>query len=195
MNENVYVEGLNLVCGGLLLSAVLILWRRELAAIIRLLAIQGLLLAALAALLGRHERSSEVIAVAAGILILKAVALPAVLRRVLRDTSEVRDSEPLVNVAASLLAAALLTLAAYALSRPLVALAPSPAIQALPVGMALVLLGFFAMVTRRRALSQIVGFLILDNGISATALLATAGVPLIVELSVSLDLLLVVLVL
>jgi hydrogenase-4 component E len=195
MSENVYVEGLNLVCGGLLLSAVLILWRRELAAILRLLAVQGFLLAALAALLGAHQHSTELITVAVGILILKAVALPTVLRRVLRDTSEVRESEPLVNVAASLLAAALLTLAAYASSRPLVALAASPATQALPVGVALVFLGFFAMVTRRRALSQIVGFLILDNGIAATAFLATAGVPLIVELGVSLDLLLVVLVL
>lgn len=195
MNENVYVEGLNLVCGGLLLSAVLILWRRELAAIVRLLAVQGFLVAALAALLGAHEHSNELILVAAGIFILKAVALPTVLRRVLRGPSEARESEPLVNVAASLLAAALLTLTAYAVSRPLVALAPSPATQALPVGIAMVFLGFLVMVTRRRALSQIVGFLILDNGIAVTAFLATAGVPLIVELGVSLDLLLVVLVL
>ena len=55
--------------------------------------------------------------------------------------------------------------------------------------------GFVTQVTRRRALSQVVGFLLLDNGIAATAFLATAGVPLIVELGVSLDLLLVVLVL
>jgi hydrogenase-4 component E len=121
--------------------------------------------------------------------------LPAVLRRVLRESGETRDAEPLVNVAASLLSAALLTLLAYAVSRPLVALAPSPATHALPVGLAMVFLGFFVLVTRRRALSQVVGFLLLDNGIAATAFLATAGVPLIVELGVSLDLLLVVLVL
>ena len=59
----------------------------------------------------------------------------------------------------------------------------------------MVLLGFFVLVTRRRALSQVVGFLLLDNGIAATAFLVTAGVPLIVELGVSMDLLLVVLVL
>jgi len=195
MNENVYVEGLNLVCGGLLLSAVLILWRRELSAIVRLLALQGGLLTVLAALLGIHERNGDLLLVAAGVLVLKVIGLPAVLRRVLQTTTEDRESEPLVNVTASLLAAALITLAAYALSRPLVALAPSPATQALPVGIAMVFLGFFVMITRRRALSQIVGFLILDNGISATAFLAAAGVPLIVELGVSLDVLLVVLVL
>lgn len=195
MSDTGYLQALNLVAGGLLLSAVLMLWRRELAAIVRLLAAQGVLLAALAALLGAREGSVELYAVAAGVLVLKAMVLPAVLRRVLREGGEIRDAEPLVNVTASLLSAALLTLLAYAVSRPLVALAPSPAAHALPVGLAMVFLGFFVLVTRRRALSQVVGFLLLDNGITATAFLATAGVPLIVELGVSLDLLLVVLVL
>lgn len=195
MSAAVYGQLLNLVCGGLLLSAVLMVWRRELTSIVRLLLVQGVLLAALAALLGAREGSGELLGVAAGVLLLKGGVLPEVLRRVLRDTGDVRDAEPLVNVAASLVAAALLTLLAYAVSRPLVALAPSPATHALPVGLAVVFLGFFVLVTRRRALSQVVGFLLLDNGIAATAFLATAGVPLIVELGVSLDLLLVVLVL
>jgi hydrogenase-4 component E len=195
MSDTVYAEALNLICGGLLLSAVLMVWRRGLVAMVRLLVAQGVLLAALAALLGAREDSVELCAVAAGVLVLKAVVLPGVLRRVLRDTGGAREAEPLVNVAASLLAAALLTLLAYAISRPLVALAPSPATHALPVGLAVVFLGFFLLVTRRGAISQVIGFLLLDNGIAAVAFLATAGVPLIVELGVSLDLLLVVLVL
>lgn len=195
MSDTMYAEVLNLICGGLLLSSVLMVWRRELAAIVRLLVAQGVLLAALAALLGVREASVEQVAVAAGVLLLKAVVLPAVLRRVLREAGSAREAEPLVNVAASLLAVALLTLLAYAISRPLVALAPSPATHALPVGLAVVFLGFFVLVTRRGAVSQVVGFLLLDNGIAAVAFLATSGVPLIVELGVSLDLLLVVLVL
>ena len=67
--------------------------------------------------------------------------------------------------------------------------------RALPVGLAVVFLGFFVLVTRRHALSQVVGFLLLDNGIAATAFLATSGVPVVVELGGSLDLLLLVLVL
>jgi hydrogenase-4 component E len=195
MSDSVYEQLLNLVCGGLLLSAVLMVWRRDLVAIVRLLAAQGVLLAALAGLLGANEGGVELYVVAAGVFVLKGLVLPAVLRRVVREGGEARDAEPLVNVVTSLLASALLTLLAYAVSRPLVALAPSPATHALPVGIALVFLGFFLLVTRRRALSQVAGFLLLDNGIAATAFLATAGVPLIVELGVSLDLLLVVLVL
>ncbi len=195
MSDSVYGQILNLLCGSLLLSSVLMVWRRHLVAIVRLLAAQGMLLALLVALLGVQQGSAELLGVALGVFVLKALVLPAVLRRVLRQDGDNRDAEPLVNVTSSLLAAALLTLLAYAVSRPLVALAPSPATNALPVGLAVVFLGFFVLVTRRRALSQVVGFLLLDNGIALTAFLATSGVPLIVELGASLDLLLVVLVL
>lgn len=195
MPEALVAQLLDVLCGGILLTGVLMLWRRDLAALVRLLVVQGVLIAALAALLGVDEGSGELLAAALGVLVLKAVVLPTVLRRVLADSGEVRETAPLVNVTASLLAAALLTLLAYVLSEPLVSLAPSPATRALPVGIAVVLLGFFLLVTRRRALSQVIGFLLLDNGITTVAFLATSGVPLVVELGVSLDVLLVVLVL
>lgn len=195
MSAALYTQLLYLTCGGLLLSSVLMLWRRQLAALIGLLTVQGALLAGLAALLGTQEGGVELFVVATGVLILKAGLLPAVLRRVLADSGDVRETQPLVNVPASLLAAAFLTLLAYAVSRPLVELDPTPTTQAVPVGLAMVLLGFFLLVSRRRALSQVSGFLLLDNGIAATAFLVTAGVPVIVELAVSMDLLLVVLVL
>lgn len=195
MSSALFVQLLYLLCGGLLLSSVLMLWRRQLSAIITLLLVQGVLLAGLAALLGAREGEPELYAVAAGVLILKAGVLPAILRRVLVATGAPRETQPLVNVPASLLAAAGLTLLAYAVSRPLVQLDPTPTTHAVPVGIAMVLLGFFMLVTRRRALSQVAGFLLLDNGIAATAFLVTEGVPLMVELAVSMDLLLVVLVL
>jgi hydrogenase-4 component E len=195
VSSSLYLQLLYLLGGGLLLSSVLMLWRRQLSSIVSLLTAQGVLLAGLAALLGAHEGDGELYVVAAGVLILKAGVLPAVLRRVLADSGAARETQPLVNVPASLLAAALLTLLAFAVSRPLVELDPTPTTQAVPVGMVMVLLGFFMLVTRRRALSQVAGFLLLDNGIAATAFLVTAGVPVVVELAVSMDLLLVVLVL
>lgn len=195
MSASVSSQWLDVICGAILLTAVLTLWRRDLASIIRLLMLQGLLIAGLALLLGVTESSTELYVAALGVGVLKAGVLPAILRRVLADSGEVRETAPLVNVTSSLLAAAVLTLLAYVLSGPLVALAPSPATRALPVGIAVLLLGFFMLVTRRRALSQVVGFLLLDNGITTTAFLATSGVPLVVELGVSLDVLLVVLVL
>ncbi|MFJ9539207.1 hypothetical protein ACIRPX_18355 [Streptomyces sp. NPDC101225] len=202
MNGGLYTQLLDLACGAFLLAAVLVLWRRELAVIVRVFALQGVALAALAVLLGAHEQRWDLIGVGIGVGVLRAGLVPHLMRRALTVLSadpahreEVRETQPLVNVAASLLTAALLTLLAYAVARPLTALNPTPATRALPVGLAVVLIGFFVLVTRRRALAQVVGFLLLDNGITATALLATSGVPLIVELGVSFDVLLAVLVL
>lgn len=196
MNETLYVQLLDLAGGAILLTAVLILWRRELAVIVRVFALQGLALAALVAVLAAHERSTELWAVAAGIGVLRAGLLPWLLRRALAGAGAARrETAPLVNVAASLLAAAVLMMLAYAVSQPLVALAPSAATQAIPVGVTVVLIGFFVLVTRRRALSQLVGFLLMDNGITMIGFLTTAGVGLVVEVGVSLDVLLAVLVL
>ncbi|MFE7607027.1 hypothetical protein [Streptomyces celluloflavus] len=209
MSTGTYTQLLDLACGAFLLAAVVVLWRRELVAIVRTFALQGIALAAIPLLIGLHEQRWGLIAVAAGIGALRAWVLPHLMRRALaaltppageehhyeEDVSEARETQPLVNVAASLLTAAALTLLAYAVARPLVALHPGPATRALPVGLAVVLIGLFVLATRRRALAQVVGFLLLDNGITATAFLAASGVPLIVELGVSFDVLLAVLVL
>ena len=196
MTDTRYPLYLDLAAGLFLLSAIGVLWRRQLSSMIRLFGLQGAALAAVVAILGIHQQSLELILVAVGLGTLRAAVLPWLARRALGDSpAEPRETRPVVNVATSLLAAAALTLLAYAVAQPLVTLAPSPATTILPAALAVVLIGFFTLVTRRRALSQMVGFLLLDNGITATAFLATAGVPLIVELGVSFDLLLVVLVL
>jgi hydrogenase-4 component E len=196
VNAELYAQLLNLCAGALLLTAVLVLWRRELAVIIKVFALQGAALAGLVAVLAAHEGSVELAVVATGVLLLRAVVLPVFLRRALAASGDDRrETHPLVNVAASLLAAAVLTLLALAVSRPLVELAPTTATQAVPIGVAVVLIGFFVLVTRRRALSQVVGFLLMDNGITAVGFLTTAGIGLVVEIGVALDVLLVVLVL
>ncbi|HEY3261669.1 MAG TPA: hypothetical protein VGJ95_15620 [Pseudonocardiaceae bacterium] len=195
MTDTTYVQLLDLACGAFLLAAVLVLARRELTVIVRLFALQGVALAGIVAVIAGHDGSAELGALAAGILALRAVLLPWLLLRALAGAGPARETRPLVNVAASLLAAAALTMIAYAVSGPLVELAPSPATHAVPVGLTVVLIGFFVLVTRRRAMSQVVGFLLVDNGITASAFLTTAGVPLLVELGVSLDVLFAVLVL
>jgi hydrogenase-4 component E len=157
--------------------------------------VQGLALTGIAAVLAAQHRSAEAVAVAAGVGILKAGLVPWMLRRVHAQVPDARETRPLANVSASLLAAAGLTLLAYAAARPLVALGSTPSVRATPVGIAVMLLGFFLAATRQRAISQIIGILLIDNGIAAVAFLATGGVPLIVELGVSADLVLAVLVL
>ncbi|MFC5235650.1 hypothetical protein [Pseudonocardia zijingensis] len=190
------IEMLNIAAGALLLTAVLVLWRREITMIVRIFALQGVALAALVAVLAWDEGSAELAVVAAGLLVLRGVVLPWLLRRALTGAAPgQRESRPALNVAASLLAAAALTLLALAVSAPLVALSPAPATRAIPIAIAVVLIGFLVLVTRRHAVSQLVGFLLMDNGITAAGFLSSAGIGLLVEVGVALDLLLVVLVL
>lgn len=184
------VELLYLAAGALLLTAVVALWRRQLRSVIRAFALQGTALAVLAALLAWHARDAGLAGVAAGLFALRAVALPWLLRRALGAGDQTREATPFFNVPACLLGAAALVLIAYAVSRPLVALAPAPAGRAIPAGIAVVLIGFFVLVTRRRAVSQLTGFLLMDNGITATGLLASGGAGLVTEAGVSLDVLL-----
>jgi hydrogenase-4 component E len=195
MSTQAYTTWLGLAVSGLLLCAVLIVWRRSLPTLVRLLAVQGVALAGIPIISGWHRDDLSLVGVGFGVLLLRAVVLPALMRRLLRHDEAVRETEPVVNTTASLLAVAALTLLAYAVSRPVVALDPSPSSRATPAALAVILTGIFVMVSRRRAISQVTGFLLVDNGIAAMAFLTTAGVPLIVELGASLDIVFAVLVL
>jgi hydrogenase-4 component E len=196
VTQATYNGVLNLAAGAFLLAAVLIVWRRELHAIVTMLAWQGLALAAIPLTEGIYHDDAALIIVGVVVLLLRAVALPLLLARAVgTEAHERRESTPLVNTTTSLLITAALTVLAYAVTQPIIALDPTPATRAMPAAFAVILIGVFVMVSRRRAVSQAVGFMMLDNGIAATAFLITAGVPLIVELGASLDVMFAVLVL
>jgi hydrogenase-4 component E len=196
MAAETYAQLVGLSTGVLLLSAVLLVWRRSLRAQVALLAAQGVALASLVLVLGVHEASAELMAVAGLVLVLKSVVLPSILVRTVSGYSVVlREETPIVNTTASLIAVSLLTMLAFLVSRPLLVLGEGPTTSAVPVGIALVLYGMWVLATRRHAISQLLGFLMLDNGIATVAFLTAGGVPLVVELGVSLDVLLVVLIL
>ena len=190
MTEIHYASVLGLAAGGLLLAAVLIVWRRDLRSIVRLLVAQGVALAAIPVLRGVYDQDWALVTVGVAVFALRAIVLPWLLARAVgAETDEQREATPLVNTSASLLIAAALTVVAFAVTRPVVDLQPGPATNAVPAAFAVILIALFVMVTRRHAISQAAGFLMLDNGIAATAFLLTAGVPLIVELGASLDVL------
>lgn len=195
MTGSGYRTLLDLAVGAMLLTAVLIVWRRQLRALVRLLAVQGAALAAVPAISGAYSRDAQLVAVAAAVFALRALAFPLLLTRLARAEPDEREAEPLLATAAALIVTGLLLAAAYGVARPVVALSASPAVRAAPAAIAVVLTALFVLVTRRHALAQVVGVLMLDNGVAALAFLTTGGVPLIVELGVSFDVLLALLVL
>jgi hydrogenase-4 component E len=195
VTDTAFASIIDLAAGALVLAAVLITWRRDLASIIRLLAWQGAALAAIPIIRGVQQDDPALFGIGAAIAVLRVVLLPWLLSRALgAEEREQREATPLVNTTASLLIAALLTVIAFGVTRPVVNLDPGPATGAVPAAVAVVLIALFVMATRRHAISQAAGFLMLDNGIAATAFLLTAGVPVIVEFGASLDVLFAVIV-
>ncbi|HEX7590226.1 MAG TPA: hypothetical protein VF362_04525, partial [Demequinaceae bacterium] len=160
-----YTGILTLAAGSFLLAAVLIVWRRGLRATISLLAWQGVALATIPIANGVHQRAWMPIAVGIVVLALRGVLLPLLLARAVRGEDQgAREPTPLVNTTAALLVTAALTMIAYAATRPLIQHSPTPGTRAAPAAFAALLIAVFVMVSRRRAMSQAIGFLMLDNG-------------------------------
>lgn len=195
MSPTVFPQLIATATGVLLLTAILQVWGRSLVRSIGLLSAQGVALAALVLTVGLHAGEPQVWLVTGIVLVIKAVVLPAALLRSAKRIGETRERPTTINPAVELIGAAGLTLIAYIVGVPLAGANPDPARQALPVGFSLVLLGFWLLLIRRSAITQLVGFLVLDNGIATVSFLASGGLPLTVELGALLDVMLVVLIL
>jgi hydrogenase-4 component E len=195
MSTDLFAELVTGAAGALLLTAVLQMWRRSFTASIRLLAVQGGALAALIATIGLADHEPELLLACVLVLAVKAVALPWALARTAASTGVSREQDPLVNPTAGVLAAAGLATLGYVVSQPLTGLGAAATARAIPVGMALVLIGFLVLLSHRSALAALIGFVVLDNGIATVAFLTSGGLPLVVELGATLDVVLVVLIL
>jgi hydrogenase-4 membrane subunit HyfE len=162
---------------------------RRLQTAIWLLAAQGILLATTAAVIGLATGAAHVYVAAALTLGIKAVAIPAILFRVLRAVRIRREVELVLSTRAALLVALVCVLLAYRATGTLHLPGAVPSQHSLPVAVALVLIGLGLMIWRKKALSQIAGLIVMENGVYLAALVATLGLPVAVELGVFFDLL------
>ena len=170
-----------------LIFGLVLLWRRGVPAYVSAFTWQSLVLAGVAATVGWFGGERELYLVAGLLVLVKGLAIPRLLGRMERRFGTERELAPYVNTATSLVVAGLLVLFGYAVMRPMVAASALPTRTAMPLAMGLVLVSLFVVVSRKKALTQIIGFLMLENGIALLALLGAYGVPLIVELGVFLD--------
>jgi hydrogenase-4 component E len=170
-----------------LIFGLILLWRRSVTAYISAFAWQSIVLSAVTAMVGYFAGDRELYWVALGLFALKGLVIPRLLARMERRFATQRELEPYVNTATSLLISGLLVVFGYTITRPLVALSQLPTRAGMPLAMGLVLVSLFVVVSRKKALTQVIGFLMLENGLALLAVLGTYGIPLIVEIGVSLD--------
>jgi hydrogenase-4 component E len=176
----------------MLIVAITLVASRSLSAALALFAMQSAMLAAAGLCTGIATESTHVIAGASLAFAVKAVITPAVLWTMLRRTSVSNDVSATISRRASV---AFAVVVALAMARSLDAQPFHTSIGAervLPTAVAVMIIGLQLMITSRQAVAQVIGFLVLENGMALAALTATYGMPFVVEFGILLDLLLAV---
>lgn len=173
----------------LLLTSFAMLSQRRILSLVNLYACQGGVLSVSTALVAYTSGQHHLYLSAALSLLLKVIVLPWILHRLVRRLNVRWDTEPLLNITTIMLVGILLVVFSFALSQPIAQLSTSIARSTLGIAMAVVMLSFLMMITRRKAISQVIGFLAMENGLFFAAMSATHGMPMIVELGVALDVL------
>jgi hydrogenase-4 component E len=185
--EGIFARLVVLAASGMLLTGLIVLWRKGVPAYIRAFTWQSWLLAGMTAAVGYLGNEPQLYWIAAVLFLLKGVALPALLRATARRFNTQHELLAYVNTETSLLVGGLLVLFAYVLTTPWMAMTKLPTRAALPVAMALLFVSLFIIVSRKKAITQVIGFLMLENSIALLAVVGTYGVPLLVEFGVFLD--------
>ena len=189
MNDSIFSQLTTLGSSIVLIFGILLLWRRSVSAYISSFRLQSAVLSIVIAVIGCFGHDPELYIVAAFSFLLKSMIMPYYLERMRSRLEITREIEPYVNNAASLILAGLLVLLAYTVTQPVMLVSELPTRSGIPLAMGLIFVGFFVILSRKKALTQIIGFLVMENGIVLLAALGTYGIPLIVEIGVFLDVL------
>ena len=191
MTPNVVI----LCAAGMLVSAILMVGQKSLFTTIRLYGAQSLLLAVVAVVMGISDERPHLFLMATMTTVLKGFAIPLFLMRVVDRIGIHREIEPFLNVPASLLACLGLTVVGYRVSTGFPEGTVGVTHHVLGVGLSTLMIGLFLMVTRKKAISQVLALLTVENAIFLIALGITSGMPMVVELGIFFDVILAVLVL
>jgi len=185
----------NLLGAVLLILAFAMISQRRVLSLIHLFTLQGLTLALATAVVG-YVTSQPHLYLSAGLtLVLKVVLIPWLLHRII-DRLQIRwDVETLINIPTIMLTGILVVIFAFNLAMPISRLSLKLASGTLGIALACVLLSFLMMITRSKAVPQVIGFLAMENGLFFAATAATYGMPMVVELGIGLDVLIGVLIL
>ena len=180
---------INLLAAVLLLLAFAMLSQRRILSLINLFAAQGVVLCLATALVASVTGQSHLYWSAAVTLLLKVLVLPWILHRLIRRLNVKWDVETLLNIPTTMLVGIVLVILAFNLAAPISQLAGTVTRSTLGIAMASVLLSFLMMITRSKAVPQVVGFLSMENGLFFAATAAVYGMPMVVELGIALDVL------
>lgn len=180
---------IHLAAAVLLLLSFAMLTQRRIVSLVNLFAGQGLTLVCSTVVVAWTTGQHHLYYSAALTLGLKVIVLPYVLHRLIRRLDVQWDTESMVNVPTTMLIGVGVVIFAFGLAQPISELGSTVTRSTLGIAMAVVLVSFLMMITRHKAVSQVIGFLAMENGLFFAATSATYGMPMVVELGIALDVL------
>jgi hydrogenase-4 component E len=184
-----------LCAAGMLVTAYLMAGQTALFTAIRLYGVQSVLLGVVAIAMAISESRHELLVTAGLTFALKGALIPWFLIRVIDRIGIHREIEPYLNIPTSLLACLVLTVLGYRVSTGFPEVGGGVSHHLVGVALSMVLIGLFLMMTRRKAITQILALLTVENAVFLVAVGVTSGMPLVMELGISFDVILAVLVL
>src|SRR6476660_5077156 len=191
MTANVLI----LCAAGMLVTAYLMVGQKALFTAIRLFGVQSLFLGIVATTIAFSESRPELLVTAALTVLLKTILIPWFLMRVIDRIGIHREIEPFLNVPASLLVCVGLTVVGYRVSTGFPEGTRGVSHHLIGVALSMLLIGLFLMVTRKKAITQILALLTVENAVFLVAVGVTPGMPLVVEFGIAFDVIVAVLVL
>lgn len=187
MNLPMISQIINLLAAILLLLSFAMLTQRRILSLINLFALQGLTLTLAILVVAWSTGQHHLYFSAALTFVLKVLILPWVLHRLIRKLNVKWDVETLINIPTTMLVGIALVILAFNVALPISQLAGTIARSTLGIALACVLLAFLMMITRSKAVPQVIGFLAMENGLVFAAAGATYGMPMVVEFGIALD--------
>jgi hydrogenase-4 component E len=173
----------------LLLSSFAMLSMRRMASLVRIFALQGILLTLSTLSVALAAGEPHLLFSALFTLAFKVLLLPILLFRLLERLHIRGEVEVLLNVPVTMVAGLFVVVFSFALAAPISEMANTVSRGLIGVGLAALLLSFLMMITRRKAVTQVLGFLGMENALFFSAINATYGMPMVVELGVAFDVL------
>jgi hydrogenase-4 component E len=180
---------IDLFAAVLLLLSFALLAQRRVLSLIHLFTLQGITLVASTSMMAYFTEQPHLYYSAALTFVLKVLVIPWLLHRLLKRLNVRWDVESLLNVPITMLLGIVLVIFAFNLAAPISSLSASVARGTLGIALACVLLSFLMMITRTKAIAQVIGFLAMENALFFAATSATYGMPMVVELGIALDVL------
>ena len=180
---------INLFAAVLLLLSFALLAQRRVLSLIHLFTLQGITLVASTSMMAYFTEQPHLYYSAGLTFVLKVLVIPWLLHRLLKRLNVRWDVESLLNIPITMLLGIVLVIFAFNLAAPISSLSASVARGTLGIALACVMLSFLMMITRTKAIAQVIGFLAMENALFFAATSATYGMPMVVELGIALDVL------